>query len=110
MANPELDLKRIQRWCDGRVPEQHRDEAQVICTTGPGYVTILETRPDWKGGPEWTHFPIARLRFNRSTRQWTIYWRDRNLKFHIYDRKRPTKNVQSLLDYIGSGEDAIFWG
>jgi len=110
MAMPELDLKRIQRWCDERVPEQYRDKIRVICAVGRGYVTIFETRPDWRGGPEWTEFPIARLCYHTGTGQWTIYWRDRNLKFHKYERKRPTKNVQSLLDYIGSHEDPIFFG
>ena len=28
------------------------------------------------------------------------YGRDRHLKFHEYERKRPTGNVQALLDHI----------
>ena len=35
---------------------------------------------------------------------------DRNLEFHEYKRKRPTKNVQALLDHIGTSGDPIFWG
>lgn len=35
---------------------------------------------------------------------------DRHMKFHEYTKRRPTKNVQSLLDYIGSHQDPIFWG
>jgi DNA-binding transcriptional ArsR family regulator len=52
----------------------------------------------------------ARLRYTKSTGQWAIYWRDRNLKFHEYKRKRPTKNVQALLDHIETSGDPIFWG
>ncbi|WP_448074050.1 DUF3024 domain-containing protein [Georgenia yuyongxinii] len=44
------------------------------------------------------------------TQLWAIYWRDPNLKFHGYKRKRPTKNVQTLLNHIGSGGDPISWG
>ena len=36
--------------------------------------------------------------------------RDHNLKFHEYKRKRPTKNVQVLLDHIGTSGDPMFWG
>ncbi len=57
-----------------------------------------------------TRFPIARLRFTKSTGLWTLYWRDRNLKFHVYDRKRPSKAVQALLDYLDTSGDPIFWG
>lgn len=35
---------------------------------------------------------------------------DQALEFREYERKRPTKNVQALLDHIGSGGDPIFWG
>jgi len=28
---------------------------------------------------EWTRFPIARLRYTKATRQWSLYWRDRHL-------------------------------
>ena len=35
---------------------------------------------------------------------------DRNLKFHEYKRKRPTTNIQALLDYIETSGDPIFWG
>lgn len=52
-----------------------------------------------------TRFPIARLRYTKTTGQWAIYWRDRNLKFHEYKRKRP-RNVQALLDYIEDSGDA----
>jgi hypothetical protein len=62
------------------------------------------------GVGEHTRFPIARLRYTKSTGLWAIYWRDRNLKFHEYKRKRPSKNVQTLLDHIGSSGDPIFWG
>ncbi|MDF1603519.1 DUF3024 domain-containing protein [Nocardioides sp. YIM 152315] len=49
-------------------------------------------------------------RYTKATGLWAIYWRDRNLKFHQYQRKRPTKNVQALLDHIETSGDPIFWG
>lgn len=39
-----------------------------------------------------------------------VSWRDRNLKFYEYKRKRPTKNVQAILDHIETRGDPIFWG
>ena len=67
-------------------------------------------RPPWDGVGEHTRFPIARLRYTQSTGRWAIYWRDRNLKFHEYKRKRPTTNIQALLDHIETSGDPIFWG
>jgi len=43
-------------------------------------------------------FPIARLRYTKSTGQWAIYLRGRNLKFHEYERKRPTARPRGRRD------------
>ncbi len=111
MAIPESDALSIGRWCRTRVPQHLWDQLRVECDIADRHVTIIETRPPWDGSDrEWTRFPIARLRFTASTGLWSLYWRDRNLKFHEYTRKRPTKNVQSLLDYIADSGDPIFWG
>jgi hypothetical protein len=77
-----------------------------------GYVTILECRPPWLPdmGPEWTRFPIARLRFTASRGEWTLYWRDRNLAFHRSTRIGPSSDVAALLAEIEADPTRIFWG
>lgn len=110
MALPETDLARIKKWCDSIWPKHMWDQAKVEADVASTHVTIVEVRPDWMGGPVPTRFPIARLRYTKATGQWAIYWRDRNLKFHAYQHKRPSENVQSLLDYIRESKDPIFFG
>lgn len=61
-------------------------------------------------GPEWTRFPIARLRDTKTTGMWELYWRDRNLKFHRYDRLAPSLLVDDLLAEIERDPTMIFWG
>ena len=102
MAIPETDLVRIGRWCRERVPEHLWNQVRVEAEIADRHVTIIESRPPW--------LPVARLHYTAKTGQWSLYWCDRNMKFHEYTRKRPTKNVQSLLEYIGSHQDPIFWG
>ena len=110
MPIPEDDLLRIGTWCRERVPEHLWDQVRVECESTDRHVTIYEARPPWDNQGDWTQFPVARLRYAASTGLWSLYWRDRHLKFHEYSRKRPTKRVQTLLDYLGSHEDPIFWG
>ena len=110
MPIPEADVHRIQRWCRERVPEHLWSHLKVEADIEPRHVTIVAVRPPWDGVGEHTRFPIARLRYTAANGQWSIYWRDRNLKFHEYDRKRPSKNVTELLDYIADSGDPIFWG
>ena len=59
---------------------------------------------------EWTRFPIARLRYTQATRTWTLYWRDRHLRFHLYDQLEPSPDIGDLLEEIDRDPIAIFWG
>ena len=88
MALPDLDVARVQRWCAARVPEHARHQVRLECQVAPRHLTIVERRAPWREdlGPEWTSCPIARLRYTTVDKSWTLYWRDRNLRFHLYDR------------------------
>jgi Protein of unknown function (DUF3024) len=47
---------------------------------------------------------------HQTTGLWTLYWRDRNLKYHRYEPLDPSPQVQDLLDYLDDRADPIFWG
>lgn len=72
----------------------------------------MERRAPWRAdyGPEWTRFPIARLRYAKASRTWSLYWRDRNLRFHAYDQAPPTTSIDDLLAEIDHDPTHIFWG
>ncbi len=112
MAPPELDIARVQRWCAARVPEHARHQVRVECETAPRHLTIIERRAPWREdlGPEWTSFPIARLRYTATSMSWTLYWRDRHLRFHRYQPLTPTHRVEDLLAELDRDPTYIFWG
>jgi hypothetical protein len=112
MALPELDVARVQRWCAQRVPEHARHQVRVECQIAPRHLTIVERRAPWREdlGPEWTSFPIARLRYTATSKSWTLYWRDRHLRFHLYDLVEPSDSVRELLAEIERDPTCIFWG
>ncbi|MGI9000856.1 MAG: DUF3024 domain-containing protein [Pseudonocardia sp.] len=109
---PDLDVARVQRWCAQRVPERARHQVRVECDLAPQHLTIVECRAPWQGGDgtDWTRFPIARLRYTQASKTWELYWRDRDLRFHVYDRIRPSASVDDLLTEIDSDPTSIFWG
>ncbi|HCU91764.1 MAG TPA: transposase [Actinobacteria bacterium] len=100
---PELDVARVQRWCDQRVPDHARDKLRIECETELRHLTIVERRPPWREGvgPKWTRSPVARLHYTKANRAWTLYWHDRNSRFHLY---RPTRAISTR------GRPSIFWG
>ena len=109
---PETDVARVQRWCRDKVPECVRDEVRVEVDVAERHLTIVECRPPWRTdmGAEWTRFPIARLRYTKGTGMWSLYWRDRNLRFHEYDLASATPSIEELLAEVDQDPTAIFWG
>ena len=110
---PELDVARVRAWCAGRVPEHVRDQLRVECDVAARHLTILECRPPWRPGDgrvDWTRQPIARLRYTKSRREWTLYWRDRDERFHRYDQLDPSPKVTDLLEEVDRDPTCIFWG
>lgn len=109
---PDHDLSLTQQWADARVPDHVRDQVRMDIDVSDRAITILECRPPWHPDmePHWTRFPVARLRYTKSRGEWSLYWRDRNLKFHQYDLAEPSPNIQDLLDEIDSDPTNIFGG
>jgi hypothetical protein len=109
---PDMDIARVRRWCEQRVPPQLRDQVRVDCEVAPRHLTILECRPPWREdvGSEWTRFPIARLRYTKASATWSLFGRDGNLRFHAYDRLPPSPRVEDLLAEIDRDPTALFWG
>jgi hypothetical protein len=107
---PETDVARAQRWCRDRVPGHLRDQVRIEVDVEARHLTIVECRPPWDGVGDWTRLAIARLRYTKASGLWSLYWRDRNERFHVYDGLAASENVQVLLDEIEQDPTAIFWG
>ena len=115
VALPETDLTRIRRWVNARndrLPANAVGQIRYEFDVDDRAVTIMECRPPWRAdfGPDWTRMPVARLRYTKTRRQWSILCRDSNLQFRAYDLIDPTPNVDTLLAHIDQDPTAIFWG
>jgi hypothetical protein len=69
------------------------DRRKLVLTKGAA--TIVERRAPWREdfGPEWT-----------------LYWSDRNGRWHLYDLIDPTDDVRVLLNEVDRDPTCIFWG
>ena len=111
-AIPELDLARIRRYCDGKVPAHLQDKIRIEIDVRGRSVTILECRPPWSPeyGPAWSRAPVARLRHLKARNVGLLDWSDRNSRWHRYDLIAPTPHVARLLAEIEKDPTSTFWG
>ena len=112
---PDLDLARVRRWIDERnddVPRDARDQLRFEIDVSDRAITVVECRPPWCDdvGPEWTRSPICRFRYTKAHQQWSLYWRDRNQKFHLHKSAAPTPHLLELIDVVERDPSGIFWG
>lgn len=109
---PEADVVLVRTWAQEQTPVEFRDQVRIEVDETERGVTIVECRRPWSDqfGSEWTRQEVARLNYAASRKVWTLYWADRNSKFHRYIDTVPTKAVVDLLDEIEADPTCIFWG
>jgi hypothetical protein len=102
----------VRRYCDEKIPAQHRDQLRVECSARGRSITVFECRPPWRPdlGPDWTRQPVAQLRYDPADHHWRLYCADRNSRWHPYDMVEPTRQLSRLLDEIDGDPTGIFWG
>ena len=100
----------VAAYCENKVPREYRDELRVTYAVRGNAITIFEERPAWQSPGEWTRLSTAQLRYNAASGKWSLYWRDRNGRWHRYKERRPAVTVKPLLREVEQDPTGIFWG
>jgi hypothetical protein len=101
---------KIREFCENRIPVEIRDKIKMNYAIKGSKTTIFEERPRWNGEGPWTKMAIAQIRYNEEKQNWTIYWRDRNEKWHLYSEINPRKQIEEIIKEIDADPTGIFWG
>lgn len=108
---PEVDLRGIAAFCEGNSPAHLADQVRVEHHVRGRHVTICETRAPGDGEGDWTHQPLAQLRYVPDDGRWTLHWADRNSRWHEYHEGNiSTGSAAELLAEIDDDPTCIFWG
>jgi hypothetical protein len=104
--------KKVEAFCNRRVPAEWRDRIQLEWSVRGNAITIAERRPPWPEdfGPDWSLVKVAQLRFEPAARAWTLYCSDANGRWLRYGDAEPSNDIRSLLHEIDSDPTGIFWG
>jgi DUF3024 family protein len=105
----ELDLRQ---FCEKRVPAHVRHQVRLDFEIRGLNATLVERRVPWRprsSDEPWTRLAVARFRYDLDSGRWALYWRDRNERWHPYDRKL-SGTLGELLAEVDADPTAIFWG
>lgn len=115
MSLPEVLRESVRRtlegYCEKRVSPDVRHKVRLVVDIQGPRATIYEERPPWsRQGDSWTRGPVARFRYVAKDKLWTLYWSDRNGKWHLYEGVRPSPTIDRLLAEVNRDPTGIFWG
>jgi len=107
---PDLQ-RRVGRR--GRRPDAgHVD--QRVEVSGESASRTASSSVERRGGPRLApsgrEARVARLSWSVSRREWTLFWRDRDHRWHRYKYTAPTTEIARLLEEIDRDPTGIFWG
>jgi hypothetical protein len=108
---PDLDFTLVRKYCAERIPIEFHDRVRLEVIVRGATITIAECRPPWRAdlGPDWTRHNVAQLRHESTEDQWTLYWADRNGRWHLFDHVGPGP-IGKLLNEIELDSHGVFWG
>jgi hypothetical protein len=106
----DIDLVRVARWCEHRVPQRARHQVRMEYRVRGATVTVVERRVPWDApgtefGPAWTTRPVAQLR--RTPPGWRLFWPDRRTRWHLIDDVPASPSVIPLLEALDDPRRAL---
>ena len=100
----------LDRYVVDLVPPHARDKVRIGYVAKGMAITLFEQRPGWQDKTIWTKSDIARIRYSKTDGEWTLYFKGRNEKWHVYDPLPPTTDFGLVLQEIKADPTGIFWG
>ncbi len=111
---PEFERRLVERlldrFYDRRLLAHVQHESRLGHTIRGNIITLFELRPGFDDPANWERSPIAQFRFGSAKGLWSLYWRDRNLRWRPYEDLAPTRNFEALLAEVDRDPTSIFWG
>ena len=114
MALPDIQkakaTRTLEKFCHDRVPPHVRGKLKLEFEISGQYITLLEVRPVWNDPSRHTRSGVVKFRWVTKDMKWSLYWRDRNLKWHFYEEIEPTPDFDLLIKEVDRDPTGIFWG
>jgi len=115
MAFTKEQLRNIESiltiWLATNRPEEEiRDKVNFGYTIKGQDIFLEEIRPVWSRPLEKVRNPFAKVKFEKTTQNWKIYWMRGNLKWNLYDPRPEVESLDLALDEITRDSHHCFFG
>lgn len=102
--------KVLDEYCRDAVPEHAQDKLRLGYLSRRMAVTLFEIRPAFRRPGKWVSIDVARFRYNKTNKEWMLFRRDRNRKWHVYEGLEPSVDFSVIFQEVLDDPTGIFWG
>jgi hypothetical protein len=106
----ELVERKLSEYCENKIPEHARSQIRLKHKVRGNSVTLFEERPDFIDKNTWIEITVAQFRYHPSNKKWSLYYRDRNSRWHEYWDIDSDPDLDVLLQEVNEDPTGIFWG
>ena len=115
MAISEFEQKRIKKlvgeYIEKRRPPTHlRDKADLSFRLDGRSVEIFEIRAGWHDPSVKIEESVAKATYVKAKRNWKIFWKRADLKWHCYDPVSEVETIEQFLDVVEKDHYGCFFG
>jgi len=105
-----LVKSKLTAYCEAKVPLTVRHQVKLAFKFKGNTVELYEQRVAYNDTSIWIDCPVAKFRFSPTSQDWTLYYRDRNQHWHLFDEVEPDKSFEKILKEVDKDRTGIFWG
>jgi len=115
MAISEFEQKKIEKlvgeYVEKRRPPAHlRDKADLSFRLDGQSVEIFEIRSGWHDPSVKIEESVAKATYVKAKRNWKIFWKRADLKWHCYDPVSEVETIEQFLDVVEKDHYGCFFG
>jgi hypothetical protein len=94
----------------GRPPPPHVRDEDLSFRIDRQSVEIFEVRPNWRDRSKQQEHSIAKATYYKSKRNWRVFWRSADLKWHSYIPNPEVASIEYFLAIVQKDEHGCFFG
>jgi hypothetical protein len=111
----EFETKRCEKlvaqFIERHRPPPHvRPELDLSFRIQEQSVEIFEVRAFWQDKTKKIEEPVAKATYNKSKKNWKVYWQRADLKWHAYSPRPEVESLEEFLALVEQDAHACFFG
>lgn len=115
MALSESEIRRCEKgiaefMMKRRPPPHLRDKVDLAFRIKGQSMEIFEICAHWSNAAKKIEHPVAKATYNKTKRNWKIFWQRADLKWHGYQPHLEAGSIEEFLDVVDKDEHCCFFG